>query len=152
MTDQEALFPSKRLQILSEEEIDALYGRPSFTVEDRELYFTLTAPEQEILQRFRLLPVQLYFILQLGYFKAKQLFFTFTFADVPDDVTYLRNRYFPDAHQLPLRPLSKGTILKQRQVILDLCQYRLCTAVERHQLLLRAQQAARISSQPIYVF
>jgi Tn3 transposase DDE domain/Domain of unknown function (DUF4158) len=71
---------------------------------------------------------------------------------VPDDVTYLRNRYFPDAHQLPLRPLSKGTILKQRQVILDLYQYRLCTAVERHHLLLRAQQAARISSQPIYVF
>jgi hypothetical protein len=51
-----------------------------------------------------------------------------------------------------MRPLTKRTILKVRQVILDLCQYRLCTAVERQQLLLRAQQAARISSQPIYVF
>jgi Domain of unknown function (DUF4158) len=75
VTDQEdALAASKRLQILSEEEIDALYRRPSFTADDRELYFTLTGPEQEILQRFRLLPVQLCFLLQLGYFKAKQLF------------------------------------------------------------------------------
>jgi hypothetical protein len=152
MTDQEALTPSKRLQILSEEEIDALYARPSFTPEDREFYFTLTAPEQEILVRFRLPHVQLYFILQLGCFKAKQLFFLFTFADIPDDVAYLLARYFPATGQMPLRLLNKRTILKQRQIILDLSQYRLCTAQERHHLFLRAQQAARISSQPFYVF
>jgi hypothetical protein len=74
VTDQEEPTPSKRLQILTEEEIDALYGRPCFTAEERELYFTFTGLEQEILQRFRRLHVQLYFLLQLGYFKAKQLF------------------------------------------------------------------------------
>ena len=152
VTDQEEPTLSKRLQILTEEEIDALYGRPCFTAEERELYFTLTGPEQQILQRFRLLHVQVYFLLQLGYFKAKQLLFTFALADVPDDVSYLVERYFPDATHRPVRPLTKRTILKVRQVILELCQYRLCTAAERHQLLLRAQQAARISSQPIYVF
>ncbi len=51
-----------------------------------------------------------------------------------------------------LRPLNKRTILKQRQRILELFQYRLCTPTDRQRLFLRAQQAARISSKPVCVF
>jgi TnpA family transposase len=142
---------SKRLYILTDEEIDALYSRPCFTDDDRTHYFALTQPEHELLASFRRAHVQLYFILQLGYFKAKQRFFTFTFADVPDDVTHIRERYFAPIRRLKLRPLNQRTILKQRQHILEVFQYRLCTPADRHQLLLRAQQAARISSKPVYV-
>jgi len=46
---------------------------------------------------------------------------------------------------------AKRTILKQRQSILKLFRYRLCTPTDRQNLFLRAQQAARISSKPIYV-
>src|SRR5260370_28835048 len=79
------------------------------------------------------------------------MFFTFTFDDVGEDVTYLLERYFPETPLLELRMLNKRTILKQRQRILKLFGYRLCTPTDRHDLFLRAQQAARISSKPIYV-
>jgi TnpA family transposase len=67
-------------------------------------------------------------------------------------VAYIRDRYFSTVQRLKLRPLNKRTILKLRQNILALFQYRLCTPTDRQRLFLRAQQAARISSKPIYVF
>ncbi len=163
----------KRLYILDDQEIEALYARPLFTEDDRIQAFMLTQSEKDLLASFSPIHVQLYFILQLGYFKAKQLFFTFTFHDVANDVTHLLQRYFPgvpldplgpdrpggssgtDGQHEPqpkLRPLNKRTILKQRQRILELFQYRLCTPTDRKRLFLRAQQAARISSKPVYVF
>ncbi len=151
MTGPDVTPPPKRLHILDNEEIEALYGRPCFTVDDRTNVFTLTQPEKDLLASFTHIPIQLYFLLQLGYFKAKQMFFTFTFDDVVEDVTYLLERYFPETPLPELRILNKRTILKQRQRILELFGYRLCTPTDRQDLFLRAQQAARISSKPIYV-
>src|SRR5712691_7941729 len=151
MTSPDVTLPPKRLHILDDEEIEALYGRPCFTGDERTTVFTLTQPEKDLLASFIHLPIQLYFILQLSYFKAKQMFFTFAFDDVVEDVTYLLERYFPETPLPELRMLNKRTILKQRQRILELFGYRLCTPTDRHDLFLRAQQAARISSKPIYV-
>ena len=50
----------KRLRILRDDEIDALYGRPRFTPEEREEYFALPAAQSATLQ--------------LGYFKARHMF------------------------------------------------------------------------------
>src|SRR6266699_470151 len=77
MTSSNVTPPPKRLHILDNEEIEALYGRPCFTGDERIHVFTLTQPEKDLLASFTHLPIQLYFLLQLGYFKAKQLFFTF---------------------------------------------------------------------------
>jgi hypothetical protein len=38
----------KRLRILGDDEIEAIYGRPRFTPEERRLYFSLSAPEKAI--------------------------------------------------------------------------------------------------------
>ena len=43
----------RRLKILTADELDALYGRPTFTPEERMDYFALSQPEQEALQEFR---------------------------------------------------------------------------------------------------
>jgi TnpA family transposase len=151
MTNPDVTPPPKRLHILDDEEIEALYARPCLSGDERTDVFTLTQPEKDLFASFTHLPIQLYFLLQLGYFKAKQLFFTFTFDDVAEDVTYLLEHYFPEMPRPELRMLNKRTILKQRQYILKLFGYRLCTPTDRHDLFLRAQQAARISSKPIYV-
>jgi TnpA family transposase len=143
---------SKRLRILEPGEIDALYARPTFTPDERSLSFTLTAPERAALSNFRSLPSQLAFILQLGYFKAKRLFFPIVFTDVADDVAAVLTRHFPQSLLGDWPPLSKPTILKHRAAILDLFQYRLCLADERRLLTLRARQAAQLSSKPIYIF
>ncbi|MFL5657034.1 MAG: Tn3 family transposase [Ktedonobacteraceae bacterium] len=151
MTRPDVTTAPKRLHILDDGEFEALYGRPCLSGDERTNVFTLTQPEKDLLASFPHLPIQLYFLLQLGYFKAKQLFFTFTFDDVAEDVTYLLERYFPAAPRPELRMLNKRTILKQRHRILKLFGYRLCTPTDRQDLFLHAQQAARISSKPIYV-
>lgn len=62
----------------------------------------------------------------------------------------MQHTYFPD---FPLTELevAKGTRLKQQRVILDLFRFRSCKRPERRLLARRAEQAARISSKPIYV-
>src|SRR5437667_12068424 len=96
MTKLDVTTPSKRLHILDDEEIEALYGRPCFTGDERTDVFTLTQPEKDLLASFPHSPIQLYFLLQLGYFNAKHLFFTFAFDDVGAHVTYLLQPYLPE--------------------------------------------------------
>jgi Domain of unknown function (DUF4158) len=55
-----------RLRILSDDEIDALYGRPRFTQEERNEYFTLSAQERATLGQLHSLKSRVFFILQLG--------------------------------------------------------------------------------------
>lgn len=152
MSEQNSSTAPKRLRILEDEEIAALYNRPAFTHDERAQYCTFTHVELERLQLFSQLHTQLVFLLQLAYFKAKQLFFTFTLDEVEDDVQYLRTQFFPHAPSAPLKAVSKPTRLKQHDIILRLSTYRLCTTVEREHLMLRALSAAKISSKPIYIF
>jgi TnpA family transposase len=140
----------RRLQILSEDEIEAMYGRPLFNHEDRVHYFSLSPLEKAALKQFHTFQSRIFYIVQLGYFKARRQFFTFSLQDVPADASYVQQTYFPD---IPLTDLevAKGTRLKQQRVILDLFRFRLCKRAERLLLARRAEQAARISSKPIYV-
>jgi len=70
---------SQRLQILTAQEIVAIYDRPRFTDMERRHYFSLIESE---LSSVKLRSIngqaassKLYFILQVGYFKAKHLIF-----------------------------------------------------------------------------
>src|SRR5712691_11799170 len=64
------LRPQKRLQILGAEELEALYGLPRFTPEERQEYFALSPPDLAALAPLHSLQSRLYGILQLGYFRA----------------------------------------------------------------------------------
>ena len=77
-----------RLQILSHEEYEPLWGFPHFTQSDRDLFFTLTAPEREALEYRRSIRTKIHFLLHLGYFRACQHFFRFDLPAVRDDVNY----------------------------------------------------------------
>ena len=68
---------SKRLSILTAKEIQAIYGLPQFTNEERDAYFTLDPLEKQQLDQFRNITTAVYFVLQLGYFKAKKQFWLF---------------------------------------------------------------------------
>lgn len=147
---------SKRMRILGEDEIEALYERPRFTEEERVQYFGLSPTERAALEQFHSIKSRIYWILQLGYFKAKQIFFTFELDEVAEDARYIREQYFPDSQLTELKSvpldITKVTRLKQRRSILDLYRYRLCGAQERQQLQAKARQVARISCQPIFIF
>jgi len=62
---------SHRLNILSLDEVEELYGLPRFADDDRRLYFGLSPPERAAVEA-RTPSVALYLALELGYFKAKR--------------------------------------------------------------------------------
>src|SRR5687768_11536392 len=109
-----------RLHILTAKEIDSMFARPRFTQEEREAYLTLTSVEQAAMNEYRHSAVKIYFVLQLGYFKARTRFFTFGLEEVPDDVMYVVNRYFPTHDSISGMALSKTKRLGQQDHILSL--------------------------------
>ncbi len=52
-----------RLKILNDDEIEALYGRPRFTQEERAEYFSLGDSEKAALGSLRFVSAKTYFIL-----------------------------------------------------------------------------------------
>ena len=56
----------RRLQILGEDEIEAVYGRPIFNYEESARYFSLSAPEKAALKQFHTFQSRIFYILQLG--------------------------------------------------------------------------------------
>ncbi|AYA39180.1 DUF4158 domain-containing protein [Xenorhabdus nematophila] len=88
----------KRIQLLSKAEVEALYTRPKFNAQEQRLYFALTQAEREVLTQFRNTKTRIFFILQLGYFKAKQQFFNFSLDDVCHDVQFISNTFYYYSH------------------------------------------------------
>jgi hypothetical protein len=75
----------KRLRILGDDEIQALYGRPRFTDDERLEYFALSPTEKATLEQLHSIKSRIYSILQLGYFKSHHMFFVFDLPDVEED-------------------------------------------------------------------
>lgn len=142
---------NRRLNILGQDEIDELYGLPRFSDEEREHYFALTPSEEVALEELHSTPSKIAFILQLGYFKARHLFFVFIADEVAADLHDVAVRYFPDTAE-PDCTISKRTRLKHQRMILALCNYKLCDDRDRQNLEVKAREAAMVSGKPIYVF
>lgn len=66
---------TKRIQLLSSTEVEELYAQPAFNAHEQRLYFTLSKSERIALSQYTHTKTRIYFILQLGYVKAKQQFF-----------------------------------------------------------------------------
>ncbi len=142
---------TKRLKILEADEIAAVFGLPIFDDDDRAFYFSLLPPEKALLSQLHGHKSYIYYILQLGYFKAQQQFFVFDQEQVVVDANYVQRTYFP-GHTLRDFAISKVTRLKQQRLIMELLNYRTCGEEEWSLLRRKAQQLARISSRPIYIF
>src|SRR6266436_8245357 len=141
----------RRLRILGEDEIEALYGLPRFSDEERPEYFSLSPTEKRALDQLHSIKSRIYFILQLGYFKSHHLFFVFGLPEVEADARYIQEQYYPGFELTELR-ITKVTRLKQQKLILDLFKYQICDTEHRQALSDKARQVAKLSSKPIYVF
>lgn len=144
---------SKQLRILSDREIEETFGFPRFTHEDRMQYFSLSVQERNTIEtQFRSAHSKAYCILQLGYFKARQIFFSLEASQTDDDLAYVLARYFPDSSVMDMNVPDQRTRKKHQQIILELCHFKLCDDKERAILKDKARQAAQISGKPHYVF
>ena len=141
---------SRRLDILSAREITDLYGLPSFTDEERRLYFDLSESERAAVDA--LLPeTALHFVLHIGYFKAKRQFFVYDIETVRDDALHVLKQYFPNRSITSASPLSKTRRFDLQQSILTLFSYQRCDSSAKATLENRARRTAMLSTQPITI-
>jgi len=131
---------SERLTILSEAEYFALYGLPDFDERQRLDYLSFSEPERTFLHSRPSLPAKIYCGLQIGYFKAKQAFFPFSWEEAKDDCAFLLSRCFPGQAWIP-QAITKHERYAQRHAIAAMFGFRLWNREFWPQL---AEQAARI--------
>jgi Domain of unknown function (DUF4158) len=128
---------NKRLTVLSEAEQFALYGLPDFDDGQQLEYLSLSGAEWALASCRAGLHAQVYCALQIGYFKAKHVFFRFTWDEVATDCGFVVSRYFPD------QTFEPGIITKHEQyaqhlLIAELFGYRLWSASFLPQLVEQA--------------
>lgn len=109
---------NERLTILSEAEQAALYELPDFDDDLRLEYLNLTVEEQAIMLSRSHLAAKIYCALQIGYFKAKHLFFRFTFTEVEEDLAFILQQYFQEQNDFsPRSPVTKHERYAQHHAI-----------------------------------
>ena len=142
---------SSRIKILSEAQTDKVFGTPYFDDEDRILYFSLDESDREAFKKIRSNPLKVIFILQNGYFKAKQLFWPIDELTLQTkDIEYIIARY--GLPKMSFNKVSVNAVGKQKKDILSHNGYKLCGKKERLELKRIAKNSASISTKPIFVF
>jgi len=111
----------KRLTILSNFEIENLYGIPFFNDEQRANYFRLDDLENVTMKSLKSLESRVYFILQLGYFKYKRIFCKINFEEIKKDVEYILSQYFSGSKLKKM--VSKKTRIYNHSKILSHISY-----------------------------
>jgi len=115
---------SERLNVLSEAELFALYGLPDFDESQRMDYFVFSEQELSLALNRPTVHAQLHCALQIGYFKAKQAFFLFSWEQTQEDTSFLRSRYFADQEFVP--HLSPGMSIISNAPRSLLCSATVC--------------------------
>ena len=143
---------SGHLHILEAEEITYIYALPNFTPDERAVFFMLSETEREQVNLLRGASSKVYFILQLGYFKAKHLFFTFDFEDREVDTAFVLSKYFPSLDSKELLNIFRRTRKSQQQLICVLFQYQSFNEIIHQQLLQKANTLAKQHNHAVYLF
>jgi hypothetical protein len=108
-------------------------------------YFVFSEQELSLALNRPTVHAQLHCTLQIGYFKAKQAFFLFSWEQIQEDTSFLRSRYFADQEFVP-QPITRHEYYTQRTAIAALFGYQLwCSDF----LPLLRQQAAQIVSRDV---
>jgi len=132
---------NKRLSILSDLEEFAFYGFPDFNDEQRSTYFAFEEQEWNLISTCTSLHAQVCCALQIGYFKAKNLFFPLHKTPQADTL-FILSRYF-ESKTLPTSAISKYEYYLQREHICILFGYKLWS----HEFLPRLYDRAKHSVQ-----
>ena len=142
---------NERLTILSEAEKTALYGIPNFDDFQRIAFFAMADAERTLALGRKSVLAQVYCLLQIEYFKAKQAFFQFSLDDVQhEDVDFLLQRYFL-GQTLVNAPLHTSEYYVQRNKIAKLFGYRMCSDDDLPALRAKVTLLARTDVTPTFL-
>lgn len=141
---------SERLTVLSEAEQFALYGLPDFDDGQRMHYLSFSKKELALVSSRPSLHAQVYFALQIGYFKAKHTFFRFSWEDAEEDRAFILTRYFNGRAFVPL-PITKHEHYAQLNLIVALFGFRSWSADFLPQLVQQAEQIVHRDVAPGFI-
>jgi TnpA family transposase len=113
------MYSPNRINLLSDQEIEAIYAIPEFNKVERALYFSLTDEEMLVVKKYRTAKAQIYFIRLLGYFKAKQQFYKFNLGQ-DNDSQFILGKYFEEGLSGLSGQIDFKTYQKQKADILML--------------------------------
>ena len=88
-----------------------------------EFFFSLSDSDHLLIAKYRTTKLKIYFILQLGYFRANHKFYNFKLANVPNEVAYLATKYFDNSVMTIIDSPYRVIIKSQQEVILKLYNY-----------------------------
>jgi TnpA family transposase len=152
-TENNTIIPlqDKRLSILSDLEEFAFYGFPDFDDEQRLTYFEFNESELALIGQSPSLEAKVHAALQLGYFKAKHIFFRLSLQKIPQaDLHFVMSHYFQH------KTLDKFTITKheyytQRECIAKFFGYSLWSNEALLKLQDRAQCSVKLDISPNFI-
>jgi TnpA family transposase len=111
----------RRLSLAIESDINEIYGYPIFSANERQYYFALSEDVLAIMETLKTYENKMYFILSLGYFKYKTIFFKIDFAKSSQDIAYINKHVLiVDINCFIGKIPSKNTITKIKQLIYKL--------------------------------
>ena len=142
---------AKRIQILTPDEIDTIYQRPILSQAEKEEYFSIDETILGVLNTMGKLETKLYFILLIGYFRAKAVVPKFGLREAKKDVEYIRDTYFP-GKKFQFNTLAESTRLKLVEKMLKILDFQRFTKEHQQNLMDRLQDVATIYSDPQYIF
>lgn len=141
---------SQRVRLLNENEINAIYNAPQFTESERHHYFQLGLEEKSALKGLHR-SARVYFVMQLGYFKAKHLLFDFTFYDMREDVKYVISRHFPDMKRPKILP-SRNRIAAVNKKIVTMLGFQCLSNKIRNLMKQKFAQSIQQVNNPMQTF
>lgn len=107
---------------------------------------------QKLVNELRRLETRVYFILLLGYFRARPIIFNFSFEDVIVDLDYVRTKYF-NGKDIMLTDLPRTTKTKLFKKLLNYTGFsNYHSKVDKELLLKRLNDVVKINLEPRYVF
>lgn len=147
-------MPTKRksrLTILNPDEIHELYRKPEFNQSEREEFFSLDTKLLSLIRKMDKLETRIYFILFVGYFRAKPVIPQFHLKDAKQDVRYICRTYFSGLKP-EFKALPKSTRSRLISRVIDLLGFEQLTEKNSEDLATRLQDVATIYNNPRYIF
>ncbi|WP_341793717.1 MULTISPECIES: Tn3 family transposase [unclassified Rickettsia] len=141
----------RNLVLFSETEKFALYAVPDFDDKQRREYFSFSENELHLIMHGQHLHVNIYCALQIGYFKAKKIFFQLSWKKIiSEDLQFILSHYFPGMTFTGM-DITRYQYYNQRKEIANLFCYRLWSKEFMSMLHKQAIQIIKRDTSPNFI-
>lgn len=140
----------KRIQLLTDDEIEELYRLPVFNQTEREEYLSLDDSLLDIVNGLLKTETKIYMILLIGYFRAKPVIPRFQLCDTEEDTRYICDTFKLDIPRWDWT-VSKGARANMVSQTLSALGFSQLKQEQSRRLSIRLADVATISTEPKYI-